>query len=243
MGWWHQNAAGNVHFHHMHTSDEDPSQIMQENQQAQYEDDDTSSDSSDMAGNMISSDPTDATTGAVPSSIASDPEAAAAMGVTTGADTTTAASSPDLTSNTFKALLQDSLQKNHDSIVSAMATQADSLKAALDSHVDDVKAELLGQLKILADHIASLATAVKDQSHSVIVENNIHHHHDDDDDDYDGSDASDSIGTDAFASTGDGSTLDLLKSMESSSENLSHKLDEADALDGAASGDSGDYEQ
>jgi len=231
-GYWHQN--GHMHFHHVHSTDESPEQIMQENEadqqadaQPQVEQGDAQDDQSDQPQPQTDATPATQMGGGETAAAGSTADVVEAGNLSS----TASAASETLSVALVGQMIQDALVKNHGTIV-----------ADLSSRLDQLKAEMESQLKSLGDSLAAVVNGKgipgprgpkgeRGDPSVVIVhdgDHHHHHHHHDDDDDV--------PSTAAFTSSG--STIEILKSMEASSEDLTKKLDQADVLDKAAAGES-----
>jgi hypothetical protein len=166
-----------------------------------------------------------------------------------------------VTVSLVNTLIAEALAKSHEQIVAELTSRLDAVQA---THATNEE-QLAAQVQSFKTDLESLKTTVegfvnkqgipgprgpkgdKGDPATIILHDDHHHHHhhhhhdddaDDDDDDADDDDDVDSPAS-PFTSTGT-STIDLLKSMEAASEDLTDKLDQADVLDAAAGGDDND---
>jgi len=167
-----------------------------------------------------------------------------------------------VTVSLVNTLIAEALAKSHEQIVAELTSRLDAVQA---THATNEE-QLTAQVQSFKTELESLKTTVegfvnkqgipgprgpkgdKGDPATIILHDHHHHHHhhhdDDDDEDADEDDDDDDADDDdqpanPFTSTG-ASTIDLLKSMEAASEDLTDKMDQADVLDAAAGDDNDD---
>lgn len=179
----------------------------------------------------------------------------------TGSSGETTDDSVTVTVSMVNTLIADALSKSHEQIVAELTARLDAVQA---THATNEE-QLAAQVQSFKTDLETLKTTVegfvnkqgipgprgpkgdKGDPATIILHDHHHHHHhhhhDDDDedgdDDDDDADDDDDDAANPFTSTG-ASTIDLLKSMEAASEDLTNKMDQADVLDAAAGDDDDD---